>query len=113
MGERGERVDVNHRAVSKPQCAPNMGRRVLDLIADNCFCRYQANTGRRKCILLLILLIVGLIIVLIYKPRSHSSPPPPANPSGLEGIGVGESKPGAERPGLPRPPALPIGDDEE
>jgi syntaxin 16 len=31
--------------------------------------RYQANTGRRKCILFLILLIVGLIIVLIYKPR--------------------------------------------
>jgi syntaxin 16 len=88
---------------------------VLDLIAHDCFCRYQANTGRRKCILLLILLIVGLVIVLIYKPRSHSSPPPPANPSGgLEGIGVGESKPsGVERPGLPRPPALPIGDDEE
>lgn len=31
--------------------------------------RYQANTGRRKCILFLILIIVGLIIVLIYKPR--------------------------------------------
>ena len=31
--------------------------------------RYQANTGRRKCILFLVLIIVGLIIVLIYKPR--------------------------------------------
>ena len=39
--------------------------------------RYQANTGRRKCILLLVLIIVGLIIVLIYKPRGHSSPAPP------------------------------------
>ena len=35
--------------------------------------RYQANTGRRKCILFLILIIVGLIIVLIYKPRGGST----------------------------------------
>ncbi|KAL7419442.1 t-SNARE affecting a late Golgi compartment protein 2 [Cryptotrichosporon argae] len=34
--------------------------------------RYQANTGRRRCILLLVLIIVGLVIVLIYKPRNHS-----------------------------------------
>lgn len=39
--------------------------------------RYQANTGRRKCILLLVLLIVGLIIILIYKPRGHSEPNQP------------------------------------
>ncbi|KAK6908621.1 hypothetical protein I203_102624 [Kwoniella mangroviensis CBS 8507] len=35
--------------------------------------RYQANTGRRKCILFLVLCIIGLIIVLVYKPRSHTS----------------------------------------
>ena len=47
--------------------------------------RYQANTGRRKCMLLLILIIVGLIIILIYKPRSHGMPevdPPPDVPGG-------------------------------
>ncbi|WWC66037.1 uncharacterized protein I303_108659 [Kwoniella dejecticola CBS 10117] len=38
--------------------------------------RYQANTGRRKCILFLFLCIIGLIIILIYKPRSHSSSTP-------------------------------------
>ncbi|ORX37535.1 t-SNARE [Kockovaella imperatae] len=44
--------------------------------------RYQANTGRRKCILLLILIIVGLIIILIYKPRGGPDPvvPPPIEP---------------------------------
>ncbi|WWC73846.1 uncharacterized protein I206_107818 [Kwoniella pini CBS 10737] len=38
--------------------------------------RYQANTGRRKCILFLFLCILGLIIILIYKPRSNSSSTP-------------------------------------
>ena len=36
--------------------------------------RYQANTGRRRCILLLVLCIVGLIVVLVYKPRFRSAP---------------------------------------
>ncbi|CAD6565083.1 MAG: hypothetical protein TREMPRED_000809 [Tremellales sp. Tagirdzhanova-0007] len=31
--------------------------------------KYQANTGRRKCILFLFLCIAGVIIVLVYKPR--------------------------------------------
>ncbi|WVW87090.1 hypothetical protein I302_109147 [Kwoniella bestiolae CBS 10118] len=43
--------------------------------------RYQANTGRRKCILFLVLCIIGLIIILIYKPRSHSSTPIPTESS--------------------------------
>lgn len=43
--------------------------------------RYQANTGRRKCMLLLVLLIAGMIIVLIYKPRSSSSIPGPSSPT--------------------------------
>lgn len=45
--------------------------------------RYQANTGRRKCILLLVLIILGLILVLIYKPRSTSSPITPTLDSPL------------------------------
>ncbi|KAK8849831.1 hypothetical protein IAR55_005167 [Kwoniella newhampshirensis] len=36
--------------------------------------KYQANTGRRKCILFLVLIIVGLIIVLVYKPRGGGPP---------------------------------------
>ncbi|WWC92642.1 uncharacterized protein L201_007601 [Kwoniella dendrophila CBS 6074] len=42
--------------------------------------RYQANTGRRKCILFLFLCILGLIIILIYKPRNHTSPSIPSTP---------------------------------
>lgn len=44
--------------------------------------RYQANTGRRKCILFLILIIVGLIIVLIYKPRGRETVVVPGNEDG-------------------------------
>ena len=39
--------------------------------------RYQANTGRRKCILLLVLCIVGLVIVLVYKPHGGTPLPEP------------------------------------
>ncbi|WRT69855.1 uncharacterized protein IL334_006846 [Kwoniella shivajii] len=93
--------------------------------------RYQANTGRRKCIFFLILCIVGLIIILIYKPRSspsHPSPSPTTSPSlplstGLDDypvIGVtpshkslmqvsATSAPSSRphRP-MPKPPPLPI-----
>lgn len=54
--------------------------------------RYQANTGRRKCMLLLILLIVGLIIVLIYKPRSAPAPPLPSLPRPSD-ISISEPNP--------------------
>ncbi|WWD20460.1 hypothetical protein CI109_104936 [Kwoniella shandongensis] len=42
--------------------------------------KYQANTGRRKCILFLVLLIVGLIIVLVYKPRGGDTSPTTSTP---------------------------------
>lgn len=63
--------------------------------------RYQANTGKRKCILLLILIIVGLILVLIYKPRRSGS-------SGSGSDSPGEEEGGkVERPGndgnIPQP----------
>lgn len=48
--------------------------------------RYQANTGRRKCILFLILIIVGLVIVLIYKPRGGGG-------GGDDQMGVGKHTP--------------------
>ena len=85
--------------------------------------RYQANTGRRKCILFLVLCIVGLIIVLIYKPRSHPSddPIPSDNmpdfaitsqmSSSRHRVGGPSTR---TRPSLGKPsslPAIPIGDD--
>ncbi|TYJ53848.1 hypothetical protein B9479_005535 [Cryptococcus floricola] len=50
--------------------------------------KYQARTGRRKCIFFLILCIFALILILIYKPHSDSSstPSPTASASGSEGM---------------------------
>lgn len=49
------------------------------MLSSCVLCRYQENTGRRKCIFLLLLIIFGLILVLIFKPKRHASasPPPP------------------------------------
>ncbi|VDB95101.1 unnamed protein product [Peniophora sp. CBMAI 1063] len=56
------------------QTAVQVGEAVKELEIAT---RYQANTGRRKCIFLLILIIVGLVLVLIFKPRRHGTPSPP------------------------------------
>ncbi|WVQ75741.1 hypothetical protein IAR50_005372 [Cryptococcus sp. DSM 104548] len=52
--------------------------------------KYQARTGRRKCIFFLILCIFALILILIYKPHSASSsaPTPTAAASGSETVGM-------------------------
>jgi syntaxin 16 len=73
--------------------------------------RYQANTGRRKCILFLILIIVGLVIVLIYKPRSSADNPViPHTPDSITTItpGMPVEPSGGYRPNLPKPPPLPM-----
>ncbi|RXK37502.1 syntaxin 16 [Tremella mesenterica] len=92
--------------------------------------RYQANTGRRKCILFLVLCIVGVIIVLIYKPRSHDAIPVvpsdstdyPVNTIHSEYYFIPshsrshiKSRPTKTRRPVVRPSPLPdyIGDDEE
>ncbi|WVQ84774.1 hypothetical protein IAT38_006931 [Cryptococcus sp. DSM 104549] len=97
--------------------------------------RYQANTGRRKCILFLVLCILGLILVLIYKPRGHSSAPVtspdasaatgivlPAESGAASGVesatGSGTSARTASasasrRPHLAKPPPLPTAVDED
>ncbi|ORY34566.1 t-SNARE [Naematelia encephala] len=87
--------------------------------------RYQANTGRRRCILLLVLIIVGLIIVLVYKPRGGPntiSPSPVLDDDTTSKTSSGITIPAPShtrrphRPHLPKPskmPAIPIGDDNE
>ena len=69
--------------------------------------RYQANTGRRKCILFLILIIVGLIIVLIYKPRGIGNGEVDSGvgkhtPESIATVSAGV-KPSGMRLGLPYP----------
>ena len=75
--------------------------------------RYQANTGRRKCILFLILIIVGLVIVLVYKPRGGAELETGVGkhtPDSIATISAG-ARTSARRSRLPlaKPPPLPTG----
>ncbi|WVR07927.1 hypothetical protein IAU60_004970 [Kwoniella sp. DSM 27419] len=80
--------------------------------------KYQANTGRRKCILFLVLCIVGLIIVLVYKPRGGASSSSPVPSAPVYDLPAESESPTAtftettifrpsHRPHLPKPPPLP------